>query len=232
MDANPLSSGIYSVSQAARLLNASPAKIRGWLVGHHDKKQGPIIKREISLLEHSIVLSFINLIEARFISAFSKHGIPVVSIRAMADEAKRILNSDHPFASKAIFGADKKSIFIIGEQGRGRKRPRHLYDLRGRNVAMYDILYREIEAEIVYGPSGLAQEWYPRKDIAPAVVLHPKLAFGQPSLRDYGVPTSTLYATYLSERKNAAAVARWFDVPIGAVQQAIKFEEEMSQTLH
>ena len=74
MGVDPISSGVYTIDQAARLINASPRMLRGWLVGHHEKKAGPIITREIESVDHKIVLTFVNLIEARFIDEFAKHG--------------------------------------------------------------------------------------------------------------------------------------------------------------
>ena len=96
----------------------------------------------------------------------------VRSIRAMVKEARRVLNHRHPFASNVIFGADARTIFLIGKGSSPA-----LYDLRGKNVAMYDILKREIKPELEYGPSGLAEAWFPRRDIAPSVVLQPNDGF-------------------------------------------------------
>jgi uncharacterized protein (DUF433 family) len=227
MSVDPISSGVYTIDQAATLINASPRVLRGWLVGHHEKKAGPIITREIESVDNRIVLSFVNLIEARFIDEFSKRGINVRSIRAMVKEARRVLNHPHPFASNVIFGADARTIFLIGQQTSPT-----LYDLRGKNVAMYDILKREIKQEMVYGPSGLAEAWFPRKDIAPSVVLQPSMAFGQPALKDFGVPTRTIYQAYLSEGKNFSSVARWFDLPVNKVREAVHFEQALQRTLH
>lgn len=148
------------------------------------------------MIEHQIALSFINLIEVKFINAFSKYGVAVRSIRHMAEEAKRILNHRHPFATKMIFRTDGRKIFIETAEKTGDKK---LYDLRGKNWGIYDVLMDALKKDVIYGPAGVATGWYPRKAFAPNVVLHPKVAFGQPVLEESGVPVEALYEAYRAE---------------------------------
>src|SRR5687767_8834523 len=107
-----LSEGIYSISQASRLLDISADRLRFWVSGRRKMRAPPIIRSDIQRIDHHIALTFINLIEMKFINAFSKYGVAVQSIRHMAEEARRFLNHPHPFATKMIFRTDGRKIFI------------------------------------------------------------------------------------------------------------------------
>ena len=223
-----LSSGIYSIPQAAKLLDVAPARLRFWVCGRRTMHSPPIIQSEIEAIEHQIALSFVNLIEVKFINAFSKYGVSVRSIRHMAEEAKRVLNHPHPFASEMIFKTDGRKIFIeTAEQTGDRK----LYDLKGKNWGIYEVFMDALKKDVVYGPSGMATGWYPRRERAPNIMLHPKIAFGQPALEESGVPVDALYDAYIAEDEDADSVARWFSVPAKQVLEAVNFHIRL-QTVH
>ena len=219
-----LSSGIYSIPQAARLVGVHAKKLRGWVTGYGEMmKAPPLIQSEIPELPHRFAISFLNLIEARLIYAFSQQGVPVRSIRLMAVEARRFLRHPHPFATSMMFRTDRRKIFITALNKTGVPQ---LYDLKGKNFGMWDVLERELTDEIVYGPTGLATAWYPRKATLPRIYVHPKVSFGQPAIDKSGVPTETLYEAYLAEGNNYQAVARWFNVPPEHVKEAVQFERQ------
>jgi uncharacterized protein (DUF433 family) len=64
----------------------------------------------------------------------------------------------------------------------------------------------------------------PRKK---AIVLDPALQFGTPVLSEAGIPTDTIYASYLAEGRDSKAVARIFDIPSKMVDLAVQFEQQL-----
>lgn len=225
---NLLSSGIYSIPQAASLLNVSPYSLRFWVCGRRGMHSDPIVKSELEPIEHLIALTFVNLIEARFIIKFAKYGVSVRSIRYMAEEARRVLNHPHPFATDIMFRTDGQKIFIETAKQTGDKK---LYDLKGKNWGFYKILADALKKDVIYGQSGIAEGWYPRKDTAPNILVHPKVAFGQPSLQEHGVPAEALYEAYRAEGEDFDSIARWFAVPLEQVREAVSFCVEL-QAIH
>jgi len=225
---NLLSKGIYSIPQASKLLDVSPERLRFWVCGRRTMQASPIIKSELEPIDHQIALSFINLIEIKFINAFSKYGVKVRSIRYMAEEARRVLDHPHPFATDMIFRTDGRKIFIETAEKTGDKK---LYDLKGKNWGIYDILMDALKKDVIYGPSGLAERWYPRREAAPNIIVHPKVAFGQPALEESGVPSEALYDSYVAEDEDVDSVARWYAVPAKQVKEAVNFQIKL-QTLH
>jgi hypothetical protein len=65
---NRLSTGIYTVGEAAYLVGASKRKVRGWVEGY--RKEPPIITNEIGWIDDRVAFSFTSLMEMRFIAFF------------------------------------------------------------------------------------------------------------------------------------------------------------------
>lgn len=220
-----LRSGIYTVSEASKLLRVRPERIRGWVAGYPRTKAPPVIHNEIGWLRHTLSFAFVNLMEMRFIQHFSSYGVKVNTIRRLACEAERILNHDHPFATSTVFKTDGKKIFAdIAAETKDRK----LYDLAAQNWAMADIIAQSLFAGAIYDPSGDISGWHPRHEAAPNVVIFPHVSFGQPVIQEHGIPTRTLAEAFHAEGRDCEAVAKWYDMPIDLVQQAVKFEMDLA----
>ena len=73
------------------------------------------------------------------------------------------------------------------------------------------------------GANGQADEWRPDRSLG-RVVVDPNRRFGQPIDDQTGVPTEVLANALKAEAGDAARVARWWDVPVEAVEQAAEFE--------
>lgn len=223
-----LSAGIYSIGEAARLVNVHPARLRGWVCGHADTSMKPLILRDLPIIDHQIALSFVNLIEARFIAAFANHGVSIQSIRTMAEEAERVLGQPHAFARNAMFQTDGRKIYLASAK---KTQDKKMYDLKTHNWAMPQILEDGLKTGIEFAISGLANIWYPRKNVAPSVAVSPRVAFGKPALRASGVPTIAIADALIAEENNYENVARWFGLTVDQVKQAQKFEESI-RTVH
>lgn len=227
MDGGVLATGVYTLPEAAALIRVSPQKLRGWAVGYHNMAGAPLLKNNLRQIEGQPGITFINLMEARFINAFASQGVKVQSIRHMSEEATRFLNLPHPFASNFIFRTDKRAIFIETLNSTEDKK---LYDLKGKNWAMHDILADGLIKDVVYAESGMAREWHPRQDVAPDVIVNPLYSFGQPVMRGNGTPTRALYDTFRAEGEDYQRTARIFDVPEHHVKQAVNFEFDLARS--
>jgi uncharacterized protein (DUF433 family) len=100
-------------------------------------------------------------------------------------------------------------------------------DLRTRQYAFREIIKNSLYAGIEY-EGGFARRWYPEPR-SRAVVINPVLQFGQPVIEESGVPTASLYASYLAEDRNKAVVARLFEITPKQVEAAVRFEEKLLQ---
>jgi uncharacterized protein (DUF433 family) len=167
------------------------------------------------------VIGFRDLIELRFVQAFVDHGVSLTVIRAAAAAAREQLNLDYPFASQK-FRTDGKRIFgeAIDELG----------DVKLIDMAKRQFVFSHIITPSLYG--GLEYEgdqvrrWFPlgKGKENRQVVVDPAHQFGQPMLLEAGIPTDTIYSSYLAEGGDKRAVSRLFDVSVKSIEAAIRFE--------
>ena len=117
--------GLYTISEAAKLLRSSPRTIRRWVEGYDYRRNGekvhsaPLWRPDLSI-EDGVELSFRDLIELRFISAFTDLGLSIRTIRSCLDAARECIDSDRP-------GSDRPEATPVRVQWRHRahfQRPR------------------------------------------------------------------------------------------------------------
>lgn len=225
-----LGTGVYSLNQAARLVGEEPRSLRRWLLGYSRKYKGDQVQSaplwQTQLQGDAFpdeVIGFQDLLELRMVAAFIKHGVSLKVIRATVDAASKNFGRAYPLTNQQ-FLTDGKRIFLqaIAESS-GEE---HLIDLVQKQFVFSDIIKPSLYAGIDYGSDG-AVRWFPmgrRKTI----VLDPALQFGAPIVSHTGVPTDTIYASYLAEGRDKNMVARVFDLTPKMVADAVAFEEGLA----
>lgn len=227
MNAISASLGIYSVSDAARLTGVPARQIRGWLQGYAQRKgkaaAAPVLRREHELRNGELALGFLDLLEVAFlgriVNAAQRQGRSPSwkAIRTAAETARRVLNTDHPFAVRRIH-TDGRKIFAEAQAETGDLA---LYDLVGDNFAIYDVLVDSFIASVEY-EDDLPRRWTP--DVRfPRIVLDPRRAFGRPVEDLSGTPAEALFDAWRAEKRNAAKVAAFFGTDAQGVEQAVHF---------
>lgn len=217
--------GIYTVPEAARLLEVSPRKVRGWIAGYPKTKSDPILDNELGVVDNRLAMSFTNLMEVRFINAFSRFGVKVAAIRVMLEEAKELLKHPHPFATKAIFRTDGHKIFVTGAEQTGDKA---LYDLKSKNWAMHEVIAQSLLEGVEFDADGDAVAYHPREQ-TPGVIVRPAWSFGKPVLKGAKIPTRTIFESFCAEEETEESVAHWFGISRDEVREAVKFETLLKQ---
>lgn len=222
-----LGTGIYSVPEASKISGVSPSRIRRWArgyqyrIGGEKRSSPPIWQNDLPPIDGIISLSFLDLLEIRFIDAFLQAGIGWKRLRIAADTAKNLLNTSHPFSTKS-FKTDGRTIFadIVEENGE-----RILLDLVRSQYAFNQVISPSLYKGIEFAPNDTPLRWWPMGKVS-QVVIDPTRAFGQPIVNRAGVPTAVL-AEAVEAEDSVERVARWFEVKPSEVRTAIKFEEQL-----
>ncbi|WP_231937055.1 DUF433 domain-containing protein [Caballeronia udeis] len=156
--------------------------------------------------------------QLRIVKVFRDHSFPLRVIRAAIDGAKTTFGIEYPFTAHR-FLIDGKSIFAKALQEHGDA---EMPDLAKRRLALERIVRPALYAGIEFASDGQATRWFPLKR-SKAIVLDPEIAFGKPVLTDYGVRTEIVAGAFKTE-KNKKRVASLFDIPVAAVEAAIRYE--------
>lgn len=225
-----IGTGIYPIHQAARLVGVEPRALRRWLQGYSRKSKGERVRSE-PLWETQLkneelpdeVIGFRDLLELRMVSAFVRHGVDLKIIRATVESASQYFGKSYPLTNHQ-FLTDGKRIFLQSVEESADEQP--MIDILKKQFVFSDIIKPSLYAGIEYGTDG-AVRWFPlgkRKTI----VLDPALQFGTPVIAQAGIPTDTIYASYLAEGGDKAMVARVFDITPKMVIEAVEFEERLA----
>lgn len=220
IQADPLLAGFYSPADVSRLLQVATPKLRGWLNGWSNSASGPIIERDF---KDSRTISFLDLMEMRFIEAFRNQGVPMQTLRKAATKARQEWNTSHPFAlSKARYLTDRCKIFA---QVAELERDRVTWDMVSGQHEMWDVIEATIEKGVEFNPSSdLASRWYPLPAEFPDIGIDPAVAFGKPALLREGIPTTALHRMWRAENGNVGRVATAFGIGEDAVRTAVEYE--------
>jgi hypothetical protein len=135
-DSRLLESGVFSIPEAAFLVGASQEDVRIWVDGKIGRQE-PVIQNELGRVDGKLAISFKNLMEIQFVAFFARAGVSLHEIRAIMDDARRLLNDPHPFATSAVFRTDGKKILAEIAKENGIE---SLYDLRSKNYEMKPVV--------------------------------------------------------------------------------------------
>jgi len=209
--------GLYSLSDAARILNAPPSTLRYWI-----KPDSGFIHRHFDPSEKT--LTFNELMELHFVKLFTEEGVSVQTIRKAAEAAAKKYRTTYPFSVKR-FDTDGKTVFatlVDDETDEVR-----IEDLR-RGQYVFEHILRPFFRKLDYDTSIEPSRFWPMEK-AGRIVLDPTRKFGKPIDADTGIPTRTLYDAVKAARgRSTASVADWFGIPVAAVDAAVEFERSIA----
>lgn len=219
---------VYRPAEAARILGIAPGKVHRWLGGYRYSRGGQEIEQpalwtpEYPDEEDGLYLGFRDLIEIRFVDAFSRAGLNKNAIRALLSKAREWIGQDYPL-STTKFKTDGRTLFLEVWEGGDDGEVRTI-DLRDGQHAFRSVVlpsFKDLEFE-----GGLVSKWYVAgKD--QSIAIDPNIAFGQPVIESTGIPTARIYEAFFAEGEERA-VARQFEVSLAAVRNAIAFEKRIA----
>lgn len=234
-DVEGLGLGLYTLREAAGLVHEERRTLKRWLFGYdYTARAGEGRARHHSdplwRPQHAAadlgepVIGFRDLLELRVVREFVQRGVPLIVIRRCLDTARELFGGDYPL-TRQRFVTDGATLFH--EALKHGEAEGHMLNLRTRQYVFREIVKDSLYAGIEY-EGEYARRWYPAPR-SRAVVLDPSVQFGHPVLTDSGVPTASIYASFVDEGRNKARVARLFEVDPRAVDAAVRFEERLRQ---
>lgn len=223
---NLLNRGLYTVPEATRLTRISTGKIRRWIKGY-DFRSGESVRHsdavwqgEIKPIDNKISLSFRDLLELRFVDAFIRAGVSWRTMRRAHTKAQNALQTTHPFCSNRIF-TDGRNILL--QQGQ-EDADQILIDL-ATDQAEFSRLVEPFRKELEFSGNDIV--WWPLGK-GRQIVVDPRRNFGQPTVVKSGVPAAIL-ARSVKANSSQDIVAKWYDVRLDEVRDAVEFEESLAK---
>ena len=216
--------GIYTLPDAARILQLPLPKLRRW-VGAADGSSGADVGRkappygvtptDIRGSGRDKHIDFLTLIELFTIYQLRKMSVGFREIRAAHSELQGKFETHHPFALKGLLSdgqkivkeLDHEAYLILNDQGQ-----------RGFRAVLEDFFTQIDFAQA----SRLAERYYPLGKDA-SVVVDPRVSFGRPVVRDTAIATETLFSLYKGG-ETEEFIANEFEIEESEVCDAVRFE--------
>ena len=213
-----LGRGLYTITEAARLLRMHPNKLKGWTGDRNGA--AAVIHREFP---DEGILTFAEFVELYLIKLFLDEGVSLATIRRAASEAARKFHTHHPFAVKR-FDTDGKRVFatLIG-----RESATSLVEELRHGQLVFSTIIRPFFRKIKYHGHEVSQFW--PLDESGRIVLDPMRRYGAPIDAETGMPVETIIdALNAGGGQDTQTVAEWLGIPQEAVQAAVQFERSLA----
>lgn len=227
---NPLARGFYTVRDAARLIEVGNAqRIRGWLNGYAHRKVGPLLVRDYQPRGDAQELSFLDLMEVRFVEHFRDIGVKPQTLRQCLKTAREKFVEDKPLLKQGVLFIptdDRRKVVVeeIMKPAAKENRDKKLWNLVDRNYEFDEFIEGNLARGLTFDPNTqLTATWVPRPHEFPDVIVDPAIAYGQPIV-PRGVPTDVLFRAWRAEKSDMGAVADWYNLPVDQVKMAVGFE--------
>ena len=222
----------YCCADAARLVGLSPGQVRRYLRGYTYKsrnaqggleaRQRPALTRPHKAGADEPYASFLDLADLLIVRKLLDRRFTLHAIRGFIEDVWRLTESTH-VANERFYTLDRSAfIQLVPTSGAAVQELGKAGQLSLFREYQLDRLNLEFEAR-----SGLALRWFPSGKRG-KVMLDPHISFGRPVLTSANIPTYSIYDLYLGENKDAAAVARWYDISQRDVEAALEYQRRLA----
>ncbi|MGI8439987.1 MAG: hypothetical protein ACR2NV_07300 [Thermoleophilaceae bacterium] len=212
----------YGFAEAASLTRRPAQTLRRWALGNrrryldHHRTDDPLIAIDGSLAD-GLPLSFLNLLELRFLSSY-RSSVPLPAIRRALDYAGEQLGVERPLL-RSDFAARGRELFLSFAEGSDKA---YLNASRQGQVAWPEDATAFLESLDYDGDERAAFRWWPLGKDAP-VMLDTRLNAGHPSTATTGVRTGII-AARVSRGWSAEAIAEDVTTTVEEIRAAVALE--------
>jgi len=218
---NPLSSGVYTLPDAARLLGVPLSRLRSWVRGtaRGDSRHlpvGPFASRSEKRDRH---VDFFTLIELYTVAHLRDAGLSMRTLRHCREELATRFSTPYPFALKGLLTDGRRLLKELGEDA--------LLELgTGGQSAMQSVLEPFCQRIDFDAASQLAARFFPLGRDVP-VVVSPTHAFGRPVIAGTNLATETI-ASLIRGGESIDDIAREYEIPRESIKEAWRFEQRQA----
>lgn len=231
MSSNYLGIGIYTYSDASRILRISTQKLHKWADGYRYSYKGtirnkpPLFGRTYPELAEQHFLTFTDLVQLYLVNKFRQERISMQVIRSTADRVAHMLNTDHPFASMKFHTDGKRIIGEIRDASPDGFPRNYLEDLSRAQIVMETVRPFLID-QLDYTSDGIARQFWPFGKNS-GIVIDPKRCYGAPILSNCSVPTLPIYQMFVAGDP-IDTIADVYKIDSIEVELAIRYEQALA----
>jgi uncharacterized protein (DUF433 family) len=221
---------LYTVADAARIVDVPPTTLATWAKGYLRRPPGraevsgaPVITYVTPDRQGEPSIPFVGLAETLVLAAVRRSGVPMQRIRPALLELQRELGLEHALASRKLYTDGADLLFDYGESRRDT--------LEGRSVLNLVVIHsgQRVFTEVIEAylrRIEYADDGYPRLIHVPAyehaeVVVDPTRAFGAPVFERGGARVEDVLGRFWAGESLDEA-SNEFGVPAGQLEDVLR----------
>lgn len=212
-------SPMYTLSEAARLVNTTSGTVRRWLQGYATTTdpKAPVFGEK----NDSQLVSFLQLIEIVVANQFRTRKISLERVRSAYLRARQKYSIEYPFAHMRLESIGGHIVYML-----------HHDDDSSLEVAdtagMYTLpgMVQETIAKKLEYEDELAARWYPRGKEVP-IVIDPRYAAGLPTIQHRGVTIEHIKGRF-DAGQTIGFICRDLTLSRNQVEEAIRYADKIA----
>ncbi len=207
----------YPLAEAAKIIGMPTPTLRTWFCGWPTGKP-PVLAADGGA-DTPLILSFFNVVEARFLDAYRRRGVSMQRVRLALDFVSEHLSGFERPLLKPDFETDGKALFIELQEEAGDAPM--LLDVTGGGQLTWPEAVQEHFQSLVFDDQGdPSRLWL---DDRHDVMLDPRFGWGLPVVAGSGVRTDVLFER-LEAGEGLDAIAGDFSLKRSEVEIAVAWE--------
>ena len=222
-----LSTPLYTLTEAARLVGIPPATLRSWARGRDFPTASGEIRHSDALVTDAgagqagfATMPFVGLAEAAFLAAVKSTGVPMQRIRPALEKLRDEMGVEHALASQMLYTDGAELLRSVGPASGATDRELELVVVR-TDQGVFTPVVRNFLSHVRFGPSGYAESIRLPKYGEAEVIVDPRFGFGQPVLERNGVRVEDVLDRFHAG-ESMDVIADDFNVPQRTVEQLIR----------
>lgn len=222
-----LATPLYTLTEAARLVNLPVATLRSWARGrdfptasgetHHSKA---LVTDAGAGRPGFATMPFLGLAEAAFLAAVKETGVPMQRIRPALEKLRDEMGIEHALASQMLYTDGAELLRSIGAAAGTTDRDMELVVVR-TNQGVFTPVVRDFLSHVRFGASGYAESIRLPKFGDADVIVDPRFGFGQPVLESNGVRVEAVLDRFHAG-ESVDVIAEDFNTSRKIVEQLIR----------
>ena len=207
----------YRLAEAAKIIGMPAPTLRTWFCGWPSGKP-PVLSPDGGA-DGAPILSFFNVVEARFLDAYRRRGVSMQRVRRALDFVSEHLPGFERPLLKPDFETDGEALFVeLQETG---KAPTLLEASGGRQLVWPEAVREHFQSLDFDARGDPTRLWL---DNRRKVMLDPRFGWGLPVIAGSGVRTDVLFER-LEAGEELDTIAEDFSLELSEVEAAVAWEQ-------
>jgi uncharacterized protein (DUF433 family) len=209
-----LGGGVFTASDAARILKISPRKARYWFSYYLRQKHFQSEFRYYFTFKNTLAVNFLTLMEMYVFYSLKEKKIPVHRIIQTHQFLSNFLSTPYPFADKAIY-TDGSNLLIAHHN--------NFFSTDGKDQYKLKLELDKFFQKVSFSADGKVTSYHPL-GLDSAVVVDPNHQFGNPTIKGTNIKVKTIFDLYNAGEKKKT-IAELYHISIKQINDVIKFSD-------